>query len=63
MDFAAWMDVWLGDRWWTFDPGSNTGRNGPIVIDRGRDAPEVAMAATFGGLFLASMVVEAEKDS
>jgi len=20
MDFAAWMEVWLGDRWWTFDP-------------------------------------------
>lgn len=19
MDFAAWMEVWLGDRWWTFD--------------------------------------------
>jgi transglutaminase-like putative cysteine protease len=20
MDFAAWTEVWLGDRWWTFDP-------------------------------------------
>ena len=20
MDFAAWMEVWLGGRWWTFDP-------------------------------------------
>jgi len=25
MDFAAWMEVWLGDRWWTFDPRNNRG--------------------------------------
>ena len=25
MDFAAWMEVWLGDRWWTFDPRNNIG--------------------------------------
>src|SRR5688572_17225170 len=24
MDFAAWIEVWLGDRWWTFDPRTNT---------------------------------------
>ena len=32
MDFAAWMEVWLGDRWWTFDPRNNSSRRGRVVI-------------------------------
>jgi len=35
MDFAAWMEVWLGDRWWTFDPRNNIRRKGRILIGRG----------------------------
>jgi transglutaminase-like putative cysteine protease len=62
MDFAAWMEVWLGDRWWTFDPRNNTPRKGRIVIGRGRDASDVAMATTFGGPRLESMLVQAEED-
>jgi transglutaminase-like putative cysteine protease len=61
MDFAAWMEVWLGDRWWTFDPRNNMPRKGRIVIGRGRDASDVAMATTFGGPRLESMVVMAEE--
>ena len=63
MDFAAWMEVWLGDRWWTFDPRNNARRKGRIVIGRGRDASDVAMATTFGGPLLESMVVHAEEAS
>ena len=63
MDFAAWMEVWLGDRWWTFDPRNNIRRKGRIVIGRGRDASDVAMATTFGGPILEQMVVQAEEDS
>ena len=59
MDFAAWMEVWLGDRWWTFDPRNNVGRKGRVVIGRGRDAADVAMATTFGGPWLRSMTVHA----
>ena len=44
MDFAAWMEVWLGDRWWTFDPRNNRPRKGRILIGRGRDASDVAMS-------------------
>ena len=55
MDFAAWMEVWLGDQWWTFDPRNNSGRKGRVVIGRGRDASDVAMATTFGGPLLESM--------
>lgn len=61
MDFAAWMEVWLGDRWWTFDPRNNTRRKGRVVIARGRDASDVAMATTFGGPLLESMLVQAEE--
>jgi transglutaminase-like putative cysteine protease len=61
MDFAAWMEVWLGDRWWTFDPRNNARRKGRIVIGRGRDASDVAMATTFGGPLLESMLVQAEE--
>lgn len=63
MDFAAWMEVWLGDRWWTFDPRNNVGRKGRVVIGRGRDAADVAMATTFGGPWLRSMTVHAAERS
>ncbi|MFI7680920.1 transglutaminase family protein [Actinophytocola sp. NPDC049390] len=61
MDFAAWMEVWLGDRWWTFDPRNNARRAGRVVIGRGRDAADVAMATTFGGPTLEEMTVHAER--
>lgn len=61
MDFAAWMEVWLGDRWWTFDPRNNARRKGRVLIGRGRDASDVAMATTFGGPWLESMTVFAEE--
>jgi transglutaminase-like putative cysteine protease len=62
MDFAAWMEVWIEDRWWTFDPRNNQRRKGRVVIGRGRDASDVAMATTFGGPMLESMTVVAEED-
>jgi transglutaminase-like putative cysteine protease len=62
MDFAAWMQVWLGDRWWTFDPRNNRPRKGRIVIGVGRDASDVAMATSFGAPRLESMTVWAEED-
>ena len=61
MDFAAWMEVYLGDRWWTFDPRNNERRKGRVLIGRGRDAGDVAMATTFGAPFLESMTVIAEE--
>lgn len=61
MDFAAWMEVWLGERWWTFDPRNNRRCKGRIVIGRGRDASDVAMATTFGAPVLESMVVHAQE--
>ena len=60
-DFAAWMQVWLGDRWWTFDPRNNVRRKGRILIGRGRDASDVAMVTSFGRPILQSMTVIAEQ--
>jgi transglutaminase-like putative cysteine protease len=59
MDFAAWMEVWLDGRWWTFDPRNNVRRKGRVLIGRGRDASDVAMATTFGGPYLHTMTVRA----
>ena len=48
MDFAAWFEVWLGDRWHTFGARNNTPRIGRVRVARGRDACDVALASTFG---------------
>jgi transglutaminase-like putative cysteine protease len=47
-DFAAWMEVYLGGRWWVFDPRNNAPRIGRILIARGRDAADVPLTHTFG---------------
>ncbi|MEW9922394.1 transglutaminase family protein [Marimonas sp. MJW-29] len=47
-DFAAWMEVFLGGRWWVFDPRNNRPRIGRILIARGRDAADVPLTQTFG---------------
>jgi transglutaminase-like putative cysteine protease len=61
MDFAAWMEVYLDGRWWTFDPRNNAARKGRVVIGRGRDAVDVAMVTTYGGPVLQNMRVWAEE--
>jgi len=48
MDFAAWMEVYLGGRWWVFDPRNNDIRFGRVLIARGRDAADVPLIHTFG---------------
>jgi len=48
MDFAAWFEAYLGDRWYTFDARNNQPRIGRVLIARGRDACDVALSSTFG---------------
>ncbi len=57
MDFHAWFEAYLGDRWWTFDARFNIPRIGRIPIGRGRDAVDVAMLTTYGGARFEQMVV------
>lgn len=47
-DFAAWMEVYLGNQWHVFDPRNNTRRIGRILIAQGRDAADVPLTQTFG---------------
>lgn len=60
MDFAAWLEAYLGGRWYTFDPRNNARRTGRVVIGRGRDALDVAMMTTYGSAPLVAMRVAAE---
>jgi len=48
MDFAGWIEVYLEDRWYTFDPRNNIPRVGRVLIARGRDAADVAISCSFG---------------
>ncbi|MDQ1899054.1 transglutaminase family protein [Paracoccus sp. WLY502] len=48
MDFAAWIEVFLGGKWWTFDPRNNQRRIGRVVVARGMDAADVPLINTFG---------------
>ena len=48
MDFSAWFEAYLGDRWYTFDARHNKPRIGRILMARGRDATDVAIVTSFG---------------
>jgi transglutaminase-like putative cysteine protease len=56
-DFAAWFEAWIGGRWHIFDPRNNTPRSSRILMARGRDASDVAIATTFGPNMLESFRV------
>lgn len=48
MDFSAWFEVYLEDRWWTFDARHNQARIGRVLMATGRDAADVAITTSFG---------------
>jgi transglutaminase-like putative cysteine protease len=57
MDFSAWIEVYIGGRWMTFDPRNNIPRIGRIVVARGRDAADVPLIHSFGPHVLKSFRV------
>jgi transglutaminase-like putative cysteine protease len=57
MDFSAWMEVYLGNRWFTLDARHNEPRIGRILQARGRDAVDVALTTSFGSAKLESFTV------
>jgi len=61
MDFAAWMEVYLGGAWHVFDPRNNAPRIGRILIAQGRDAADVPLTHTFGPNTLSQFRVWAEE--
>jgi transglutaminase-like putative cysteine protease len=63
MDFSAWFEVYLGDRWWTFDARNNQPRIGRVLMATGRDAADVAMTTSFGQADLRSFLVVTEEET
>jgi transglutaminase-like putative cysteine protease len=57
MDFSAWFEVFLHDRWYSMDARHNHPRIGRIVMGRGRDAADVAISTAFGPATLAHFEV------
>ena len=58
-DFHAYVEVYLGDRWYIFDP---SGTAIPMAFARfgtGRDAADVAFATVFGGVITNAPVIRA----
>jgi transglutaminase-like putative cysteine protease len=48
MDFSAFYEVYLGDRWWPMDARHGKPRIGRVLMARGRDAADVALITSFG---------------
>lgn len=48
VDFSAWFEAFLGDRWYVFDARHNIPRCGRVLIARGRDAADVPFLRSFG---------------
>jgi len=49
-DFHSYVEAYIGDRWWLFDPTGITPLTGLIRIGTGRDAADVAFATMFGNV-------------
>ena len=49
-DFHAYVEVYLGDRWYIFDPSGTAIPMGLLRFSTGRDAADVAFATIFGGV-------------
>ena len=49
-DFHSYVETYIGDRWWVFDPTGITPVTGLIRIGTGRDAADVAFATMFGNV-------------
>jgi transglutaminase-like putative cysteine protease len=61
MDFSAWFEVYLDDRWWVFDARNNMPRIGRVLMATGRDASDVAITTSFGAANLTRFTVVAEE--
>jgi len=57
MDFSAFLEVYIGGRWFAMDPRHNQRRIGRILIARGADAADIAMTTSFGPAILSKFKV------
>jgi transglutaminase-like putative cysteine protease len=61
MDFSAWFEVYLEDRWWTLDARHNMRRVGRVLMAVGRDAADVALTTSFGASRLTQFFVVSDE--
>jgi transglutaminase-like putative cysteine protease len=62
MDFSAWFEVYLENRWWTCDARHNQPRIGRVLMAVGRDASDVAMTTSFGSANLRHFTVVTQEE-
>lgn len=64
-DFHCYVEVYLGDRWYLFDPSGISPRMGLLRIGTGRDASDVAFATIFGTVqwTMPKVTIRAEGDA
>lgn len=60
VDFSAWFEVFLQDRWVVMDARHNIPRCGRVLIARGRDAADVPFLRSFGAHQLTGFQVVTE---
>lgn len=58
-DFHAYVEVYLGHRWYLFDPSGTAIPMGLVRLGTGRDAADVAFATIFGGVQARAPVIQA----
>jgi transglutaminase-like putative cysteine protease len=56
-DFHAYVEVYLGDRWYMFDPSGTAIPMGFVRFGTGRDAADVAFATIFGTVTSSAPVI------
>lgn len=56
-DFHAYVEVFLGDRWYMFDPSGTAIPMGFVRFATGRDAADIAFATIYGGVSAAQPVI------
>jgi transglutaminase-like putative cysteine protease len=61
MDFSAWLEVYMGGRWWTVDARHNARRIGRVLMARGRDAADAALTTAFGSTSLQQFFVRTDE--
>ncbi|MDD5390634.1 MAG: transglutaminase domain-containing protein [Gallionellaceae bacterium] len=59
-DFHAYVEVYLGDRWYIFDPSGVAIPMGFVRFGTGRDAADSAFATLFGGVRGAAPIIQIE---
>jgi len=59
-DFHAYVEVYLGDRWYIFDPSGVAIPSGFLRLGTGRDAADAAFATIFGSVRGSAPIIQIE---